>query len=261
MTEKNEKTIPVTIVGAGPGDPDLITVKGKKALDSADVILYAGSLVNPEIMKDRKEDAMVYDTAGMTLEEVLDVMTEAVGEGKKVVRLHTGDPSLYGAIREQIDALDARGIKSVVIPGVSSFTAAAAAVKKEFTLPGVSQSVILTRLSGRTPVPELESLRSFAAHQASMALFLSVGMVEKVTEELLTGYPEDTPVCVVEKASWPEERIVRGELKDLPALVNEAGIKKTAQILVGDFLGDDYERSKLYDPNFTHGYRKGIHDA
>lgn len=260
MTDKNEKTYPVTIVGAGPGDPDLITVKGKKALDSADVILYAGSLVNPEIMKDRREDALVYDTAGMTLEEVLDVMIQAVGEGKKVVRLHTGDPSLYGAIREQIDALDARGIESVVIPGVSSFTAAAAAVKKEFTLPGVSQSVILTRLSGRTPVPELESLRSFAAHQASMALFLSVGMVEKVTEELLTGYPENTPVCVVEKASWPEERIVRGELKDLPALVNEAGIKKTAQILVGDFLGDDYERSKLYDPSFTHGYRKGIHD-
>lgn len=260
MTDKNEKTYPVTIVGAGPGDPDLITVKGKKALDSADVILYAGSLVNPEIMKDRREDALVYDTAGMTLEEVLDVMIQAVGEGKKVVRLHTGDPSLYGAIREQIDALDARGIESVVIPGVSSFTAAVAAVKKEFTLPGVSQSVILTRLSGRTPVPELESLRSFAAHQASMALFLSVGMVEKVTEELLTGYPENTPVCVVEKASWPEERIVRGELKDLPALVNEAGIKKTAQILVGDFLGDDYERSKLYDPSFTHGYRKGIHD-
>lgn len=258
MTEQKN---PVVIIGAGPGDPDLITVKGKKALDSADIILYAGSLVNPDIMKDRREDAVVYDTAGMTLEEVLTVMEQGVKEGKKVVRLHTGDPSLYGAIREQIDALDEMGIDSLVIPGVSSFTAAAAAVKKEFTLPGVSQSVILTRLSGRTPVPELESLRSLAEHQASMALFLSVGMIDRVTEELLGAYSEDTPVCVVEKASWPDERVVRGTLKELPGLVKEAGITKTAQILVGDFLGDDYERSKLYDPEFTHGYRKGIHDA
>jgi len=248
----------VYFIGAGPGDPDLITVKGKKIVEEADIIVYAGSLVNPDIIGCRKEDAVVYNSASMTLEEVLEVLTKGVSEGKLVARVHTGDPSLYGAIREQIDELDKLNIEYDVIPGVSSFVAAAAAMKKEFTLPNVSQTVICTRIEGRTPVPEKESLKSLASHKASMAIFLSVGMIEKVTGELMEHYEPTTPIAVIQKATWPDQKIVLGTLENIAEKVKEANITKTAQILVGHFLGDEYEKSLLYDKHFTHEFREGI---
>lgn len=247
----------VLFIGAGPGDPDLITIKGNKAINEADVIIYAGSLVNPQVLAGRKESALVYDSAGMNLDEVLEVSIEAVNKGLTVARVHTGDPSIYGAIKEQMDALEKESIDFDVIPGVSSFCGAAAAIKKEFTLPTVSQTVILTRVEGRTPVPEKESLESLAAHQASMALFLSVGMIDKVVTRLKTSYPPTTPIAVIQKATWEDERIIIGTLDTIAELVKEADIRKTAQILVGDFIDCDYEKSKLYDKTFTHEYRKG----
>lgn len=248
----------VYFIGAGPGDPDLITVKGKKIVEQSDVIIYAGSLVNPAIIACAKKDANIYNSASMNLEEVLQVMEEAVSQGKTVARVHTGDPSIYGAIREQMDALEKKGITYDVVPGVSSFTAAAAALKKEFTLPSVSQTVICTRLEGRTPVPEGEALEKLASHQASMAIFLSVQDMENVVKRLMVHYPKDTPVAIVEKASWPEERSILGTLENIAEKVKEAGITKTAQILVGNFLGDEYELSLLYDKHFTHMFREGI---
>ncbi|QSX08821.1 precorrin-4 C(11)-methyltransferase [Alkalibacter rhizosphaerae] len=248
----------VYFIGAGPGDPDLITVKGKKIVESSDVIIYAGSLVNPDIIACAKKEAAIYNSASMTLEEVLEVMEKATASNLLVARVHTGDPSIYGAIREQMDALEKKGITYAVIPGVSSFTAAAAALKKEFTLPGVSQTVICTRLEGRTPVPEGEALEKLASHQASMAIFLSVQDMDNVVARLMTHYPGTTPVAIVEKASWPEERILLGTLEDIAEKVKTAGITKTAQILVGDFLGDEYELSLLYDKHFTHMFRDGI---
>ncbi len=245
----------VYFIGAGPGDPDLITVKGRKIVEKADVIIYAGSLVNPEIIGCRKDDSLVYNSAGMTLEEVIEVIEKAVKEDKQVARVHTGDPSIYGAIREQIDWLDRLGIDSEVIPGVSSFVASAAALRKEFTLPNVSQTVICTRLEGRTPVPERESLESLASHRSSMAIFLSVHMIDKVVERLIPHYGEDTPVAVIQRATWEDQKIVEGTLKNIGDRVREANITKTAQILVGDFLGDEYELSKLYDKSFSHEYR------
>ncbi|WHH60585.1 precorrin-4 C(11)-methyltransferase [Petroclostridium sp. X23] len=245
----------VCFIGAGPGDPELITVKGQKLIKEADVIIYAGSLVNPEVIKDAKKDALIYNSADMTLEEVLHIMKDAEQNKKKVARVHTGDPSIYGAIREQMDALDTIGISYEVVPGVSSFVAAAAALKKEFTLPGVAQTVILTRLEGRTAVPEGERLGSLARHGASMCIFLSVGMMDKVVEELLEGYEENTPVAVIYRASWPDEKVVSGTLKDISEKVKKAGITKTAQIVVGDFLGNRYELSKLYDKSFSHEFR------
>ncbi|MBZ4645482.1 MAG: precorrin-4 C(11)-methyltransferase [Clostridia bacterium] len=245
----------VYFIGAGPGDPELITIKGQRLIKEADVIIYAGSLVNREVLNGAKENVEIYNSAGMTLEEVLEVMRKAEAEDKTVARVHTGDPSIYGAIREQMDALDEMGIRYEVVPGVSSFVAAAAALKKEFTLPGVSQTVILTRLEGRTEVPEGEQLRSLARHGASMAIFLSVGMIDRVVEELLEGYPPDTPVAVVQKASWPDQKIVIGTLKDIAQKVKNENITKTAQIVVGDFLGNDYELSKLYDKTFSHEFR------
>jgi precorrin-4/cobalt-precorrin-4 C11-methyltransferase len=245
----------VYFIGAGPGDPELITVKGQNMIKNADIIIYAGSLVNVEIIKCRKKEAEVYDSASMTLEEVITVMKKGIQEGKLVARVHTGDPSIYGAIREQMDILEEEDIQFEVIPGVSSFVGAAAAIKKEFTLPAVSQTVILTRLEGKTPVPEKESLESLAKHQASMAIFLSVHMIEDVTRRLRESYPPKTPVAVVEKATWEDQKIVLGTLEDISEKVKEAGIHKTAQILVGDFLGNEYEKSKLYDKTFSHGYR------
>ncbi len=245
----------VVFVGAGPGDPELITVKGKKALERADIIIYAGSLVNPELLSYAGQDCRIYDSAGMTLDEVIDVMDKGVSEGKAVVRLHTGDPSIYGAIREQMDELDRRSIGYAVIPGVSSFLAAASSLKKEYTLPGVSQTVILTRMEGRTGVPEGESIEALASHNATMIVFLSIGMIEKLVEKLKAGYDENTPVAVVYKASWQDEKIVRGSLKDIASRVKSEGIGKTALVAVGNFLGDDYELSKLYDKSFSHGYR------
>lgn len=247
----------VYFIGAGPGDPELITLKGHKKIQKADIIIYAGSLVNPEVIEDKKENAEIYNSASMTLPEVIEVMEKAHKEGKLVARVHTGDPSIYGAIREQMDALEERGISYEVIPGVSSFVASAASLKKEFTLPEVSQTVILTRMEGRTPVPAKESLRSLATHQTSMAIFLSVQAIDQVVEELLTSYPINTPVAVVQRATWEDEKIVEGTLEDIAEKVKAADIKKTAQILVGNFLGNEYALSKLYDENFTHEFRKG----
>ncbi len=248
----------VYLVGAGPGDPELITVKGQRIVNQADIIIYAGSLVNRAIIAGHKDDAEIFNSASMTLDDVIAVIERGTKEGKKIARVHTGDPSIYGAIREQMDRLEALGIPFEVIPGVSSFVASAAALKKEFTLPDVSQTVILTRLEGRTPVPEKEKLENLAAHQASMAIFLSVQMIDEVVNRLLTHYSPKTPVAVVQRASWPDQKIVLGSLETIAQQVKDEKITKTAQILVGDFLGDDYSLSKLYDPHFSHEYRKGI---
>lgn len=245
----------VYLIGAGPGDPELITLKGKRLVNEADVIIYAGSLVNKEVLAGHKANAQIYNSASMTLDDVIQVITEGVAQGKRVVRVHTGDPSIYGAIREQMDRLEAQGIPFEVVPGVSSFTASASVLKKEFTLPDVSQTVICTRLEGRTPVPEKEQLETLAAHQASMAIFLSVQMIDEVTERLMKHYRPDTPIAVIQRATWPDQKIVMGTLETIAHKVAEAKITKTAQILVGDFLGDQYSLSKLYDPSFTHEYR------
>lgn len=245
----------IYFIGAGPGDPELITVKGKKILESADVVIYAGSLVNRELLSCTKPGTEIHDSAKMTLEQVLTVMTESVALGKTVARVHTGDPSIYGAIREQMDALNQKGIDYEVIPGVSSFLAAAAALKMEYTLPDVTQTVILTRMEGRTGVPGRESIEALSKHRATMVIFLSTGLIENLVEELKKGYPEQTPIAVVYKASWPEQRIIRGNLSDIAQKVSESGIRKTALIVVGDFLGDSYALSKLYDKHFTHEYR------
>ena len=247
----------VHFVGAGPGAPDLITLRGAELVKSADIIIYAGSLVNPAILSMAKPDCRVYNSAEMTLEQVLAVMEGA--PGADIVRLHTGDPCLYGAIREQMDALDKAGIAWDDTPGVSSFCGAAAALGAEFTLPGVSQSVIITRMAGRTPVPEGERLEELARHGASMAVFLSAGMLEEVQAALLQGaYTADTPAAIVYKATWPEEEIVRCTVGTLAESGAAAGIRKTAMILVGGFLSGAYERSKLYDPAFTTEYREGV---
>lgn len=247
----------VHFVGAGPGDPALMTVKAARLLSDAGLIMYAGSLVNPEILSGANPAARLVDSAPLDLEQQVEMMAAAVREGLTVVRLHTGDPSLYGAIQEQREALSVYGVASAVVPGVSSFAAAAAAVGRELTLPGVSQTVIITRLAGRTAVPEKENLRDLAAHRASMCIFLSSGMLDRVAGELLTAYPPETPVAIVEKASWPEQRVVRGALAELASLGREAGITRQAVILVGEFLSLDYERSRLYDASFTHGFREG----
>jgi len=245
----------VYFIGAGPGDPELITVKGRRILGEADIIIYAGSLVNPEVLQGHKPDAVIYNSASMHLQEVLDVMINGVKEGRTVARVHTGDPSIYGAVREQMDALAQNGITYEVIPGVSSFVAAAAVLNMEYTLPGVSQTVILTRHEGRTPVPPGQELAALAGHRASLAIFLSAAMIEEVIEELIPAYGEETPAAVVQKATWPEQKVIRGTLKDIAHKVKEEGIDKTALILVGNFLGSEYELSRLYDKEFSHGYR------
>ena len=249
----------VHFVGAGPGAPDLITLRGAELLKKTDVVIYAGSLVNPALLGLAKEGCAVCNSAEMTLEQVLDVMKDAQEKKLDLVRLHTGDPCLYGAIREQMDALDALGIPWDDTPGVSSFCGAAAALGAEYTLPGVSQTVIVTRMAGRTPVPEGEALEKLASHGASMAIFLSAGMQDKVQAALLVGgaYTENPPAAIVYKATWPEEKIVRCTVGTLAAAGDAAGIWKTAIILVGGFLGQGYERSKLYDPGFTTEFRKG----
>lgn len=248
----------VYFIGAGPGDPELLTIKGKRLIDDADIIIYAGSLVNPEVLQDAKKDAMIYNSARMNLDEVIQVMKDGESKGQKVVRVHTGDPSIFGAHREQMDRLNDLGIEYEVIPGVSSFLAAAATLKKEYTLPGVSQTVILTRMEGRTPMPPKEKLIDLAKHNATMIIFLSVGMIEELASTLKQEYPETTPVAVVYKASWKEEIIVKGTLQDIAEKVKDAKIKKTALTVVGNFLGDEYELSKLYDKEFTHEFRQGI---
>ena len=247
----------VHFVGAGPGAPDLITLRGAELLKQADVIIYAGSLVNPALLELAREDCEIYNSAKMTLEQVVGVMKQAEAAGKTTVRLQTGDPCVYGAIREQMDALDELGISYGDVPGVSSFCGAAAALRAEYTLPGVSQSVIITRLAGRTPVPEAESLASMASHGASMVVFLSGGMLERVQEELLKGaYTADTPAALVYKATWPEEKTVRCTVGTLTRAGAAYGISKTALVLVGNFLDTPYEKSKLYDPAFTTEFRE-----
>jgi precorrin-4/cobalt-precorrin-4 C11-methyltransferase len=252
---KNNK---LYFVGAGAGDPELITVRGRKLLDEADVVIYTGSLVNPALIEGIR--AEIHDSAGMTLDEIIGVIQENFKQGKLIVRLHTGDPSFYSAISEQIERLRELDISYEVVPGVSSAMAGAALLGQELTIPEITQTVIFTRIEGRTPVPEQEKLSTLAKHRASMVIFLSAGMIEKVRDELLEGYPEDTPVVVIERVSWPEERIVRGTLKDIADKVKEAGIKKTALIYVGEALRASEEKlgkeSKLYHKDFKHEYRK-----
>ena len=247
----------IHFVGAGCGAADLITVRGKALLEGADVIVYAGSLVNPALLQYKKEGCRVYDSAKMTLVEVLAVLYEAEAAGLDTVRLHTGDPCLYGAIREQMDELDRRGIPYDYCPGVSAFSGAAAALKMEYTLPDVSQSVIITRMAGRTPVPERESVRAFAAHGATMVLFLSAGLLDKTQAELLAGGSgADTPAAIVYKASWPDEKTCLCTVGTLARCAEENGISKTALIVVGDAVKQSgYARSKLYDPTFSTEYR------
>lgn len=247
----------ISFIGAGPGDPELLTIKGKRLIDSADVIIYAGSLVNPAVLSGHKDGAKIYNSALMDLDEVIAVMKEAEDAGKKCVRVHTGDPAIYGAHREQMDRLDGLGIDYEVIPGVSSFLATAAVLEKEYTLPGKSQTVILTRMEGRTPMPEGEKLTDLARHRASMVIFLSIGFMDEMVQQLEAGgYPPETPVAVVYKATWPDQRILRGTLADIAQKVRDAGIKKTALTVVGDFLGDEHDLSKLYDRHFTTEFRQ-----
>lgn len=248
----------VHFVGAGPGALDLITVRGQRLLQTADVVIYAGSLVNKELLQWTKEGARLYDSALMTLEQVTEVMAEAEREGLVTVRLHTGDPCIYGAVREQMDWLEENGIFYDICPGVSSFCGAAASLGMEYTLPGVSQSVIITRMQGRTPVPEKESIASLAAHGATMVVFLSAGMLEGLSAELIKGgFRKDTPAAIVYKATWPEEKVVRCTVGTLAECAEREGISKTALIVAGDSVSQtDYERSRLYDPVFSTGFRK-----
>ena len=247
----------VHFVGAGSGAADLITLRGKSLLEKADVIIYAGSLVNPKLLKYARQECEVYNSALMTLDEVIDVMERAENSGRTTVRLHTGDPCLYGAIREQMEKLDKLGIKYDVCPGVSSFCGAAAALKAEYTLPDVSQTVILTRMAGRTPVPEKESIESLAAHNATMVIFLSTGMLEELSERLINGgYSPDTPAAIVYKATWEDEKVCRCTIAALAQTARDNGITKTALITVGHFLGDVRSLSKLYSADFETEFRK-----
>ncbi len=247
----------VHFVGAGSGAADLITIRGKKLLEEADVIIYAGSLVNPELLKYAKQDCEIHNSARMHLEQVLSVIRQAEQEGKRTVRLHTGDPCLYGAIREQMDRLQEMGIEYAYCPGVSSFCGAAAALKAEYTLPEVSQTVVITRMAGRTPVPEAERIRALAVHGATMVIFLSTGMLKELSTELIAGgYDPDCPAAIVYKATWPDEKVCRCSVKTLHETAQTEQITKTALIVVGKVLGDDYGLSKLYDAQFETEFRK-----
>ena len=247
----------VNFVGAGCGAADLITLRGARLLNRADVVIYAGSLVNPELLTYAPESCEIYNSAEMTLDEVIAVMEEAERTGKRTVRLHTGDPSLYGAIREQMDRLDALHIPYEICPGVSSFCGAAAALRAEYTLPDVSQTVIITRMAGRTPVPASESIPSLSSHGATMVIFLSTGMLPALSRQLIEGgYSPETPAAIVYKASWQDEKICRCTVATLAATAEENGIRKTALICVGRFLGDSYSLSRLYDRTFETEFRR-----
>ncbi len=247
----------VHIVGAGPGDPELITVKGQRYLREADVVIYAGSLVNPELLKLCREGAEIHNSASMTLPEVVETVEKAEQEGKMTVRLHTGDPAIYGAIQEQMDAFQKKGIAYDVTPGVSSFLATAAVLKQEYTLPGISQTVIITRNEGRTPVPDREKLRALAAHQSTMCIFLSITMLEEVVRELIAGgYEESTPIAIVQRATWPEQKIVRATLATVVEEIRGKDIDRTAMIVVSRCLDAEYDLSRLYAPEFAHMFRE-----
>ncbi|MGN0624960.1 MAG: precorrin-4 C(11)-methyltransferase [Oscillospiraceae bacterium] len=249
----------VHFVGAGCGAADLITMRGARMLGEADVVIYAGSLVNPELLTYTKKGCEIYDSAKMTLEQVIEVIQAAEAHGKNTVRLHSGDSSVYGAVREQFDELEQLEIDYDVCPGVSSFCGAAASLKTEYTLPGVSQTVIITRAAGRTPVPDRESIRSLSAHQSTMVLFLSTSLTQKLQEDLLAGgYPKNTPVAIVYKATWPEEKIFRCTVDTLHETVAGNELTKTALIIVGNCMGDEYLRSLLYHPGFSTEYREAI---
>ncbi len=253
----------IDFVGAGPGACDLISVRGMHLIENADVIIYTGSLVNPELLSYAKKDPEIYDSAKMTLEEVMEVILKADAKEQSVVRLHTGEPSLYGAIREQMDLLDQKNVAYRCCPGISACFGAAASLNLEYTLPGVTQTLIITRMEGKTPVPQKEKIETLAAHRASMAIYLSAGMIDELTRRLIDGgYPEDTPAAIVYKATFPDEKIILCKLKDAPEACVEQKITKTAVILVGDaILHERFERSKLYDPTFTTGYREGMKEG
>lgn len=249
----------VYFVGAGSGAVDLITVRGQRLLEKADLIVYAGSLVNPLILDGAMPDCVIKNSAVMTLNEVMEAMINAVQNDKLVVRLHTGDPCLYGAIREQMDILEQKKIPYEIVPGVSSFCGAAAALKAEYTLPNVSQTVIITRMEGRTKVPEREKIRELAKHGSTMVIFLSTGLLEKLSSELIAGgYRKNSPAAIVYKATWEDEKVFRCTIETLAKVAEENGITKTALITVGEFLGDNYELSQLYDPDFSHEFRGHI---
>ena len=252
----------VHFVGAGPGAEDLITLRGKRLLETADTVIYAGSLVNPALLEYTRPDCEIFNSAEMTLEQVIAVITAPERMCFEVVRLHTGDPSIYGAVREQMDLLDAACIKYDICPGVSSFCGAAAALRAEYTLPDVSQTVILTRMEGQTPVPEREEISLLASHGATMVIFLSTGMLEELSRRLISGgYTAQTPAAIVYKATWNDEKVIRTTVGELADAAKAANITKTALITVGDFLSDNYERSKLYDPAFSTEFRTGTDTA
>lgn len=246
----------VIFIGAGPGDPELITIKGRKAIQNSDIIIYAGSLVNKEVLSYASRDVEIHNSASMNLDEIIDVMENGINNGKIIARVHTGDPSIYGAIGEQIEILKEKNIPFEIVPGVSSLFASAAALKSELTLPDISQTVIITRPEGRTPKPQREAIKKLAKHQATMCIFLGVHMMEDVVEDLLNYYPNDTPVAVVKKASWEDQKVIRGTLNDISIKVKDADIKKTAMIIVGKVLDPGkITPSKLYDAGFSHEYR------
>jgi len=246
----------VIFIGAGPGDPELLTIRGYKAIENAEIIIYAGSLVNKEVLNHRNKDAKVYNSASLNLNEIIRIIEEGIVSGKTIARVHTGDPSIYGAIGEQIRELKKRNIAYEIIPGVSSVFATAATLETELTLPEISQTVIITRPEGRTPKPKKENLANLATHQATMCIFLGIGMIDEVVEDLTKEYDANTPVAVVKKASWEDELIIRGTLATIGEKVKKANITKTAMIVVGDVLNPgDFKASKLYDPDFKHEYR------
>ncbi len=252
----------IYIVGAGPGADDLITVRGAELLKKADTIIYAGSLVNPALLDYAKKGCQIHNSAKMTLEEVISVMEEDDGPEKIIVRLHTGDPCIYGAIREQMDILDSKGMDYEYVPGVSSFIGAASALKTEYTLPNVSQTVILTRMAGRTPVPPKEEIELLASHQATMIVFLTSTMLGELSKRLMAGgYSPDTPAAIVYRATWPDQKVIRTTVEKFPEEAAKEGINKMALICVGNFLGNEYDRSMLYHPGFTHLFREASDDS
>jgi precorrin-4/cobalt-precorrin-4 C11-methyltransferase len=247
----------VSFIGVGPGDPELITLKGYNRIKNADVIIYAGSLINPAILKFARKSADIYDSKEMVLSKIIDLIVRKAKSGKKVVRLHTGDISIYSSLIEQIKPLEKKGINIEIIPGISSYQAAAARIKKEYTVPDITQTLILTRVKGKTPVPKGESLKKLLKHQSSIALFLSMDMFEDILNELRTELPLDTPIAICHKVTWPEELIIIGTVDDIEEKIKDLDLRYTTLILIGNFLKGNNTKSKLYDKDFSHKFRKG----